>query len=69
MPAWEPRVQLIISQPFLTSSGSNGYRLHRDPFVILRLSSSSVLKDLFQIGWFREGMGILVKVFCLLDVF
>ena len=50
-PAWGPRVQKVVtSQPFLTSTGPNGYRLYTGTFVVLRVSSSSVLKDLFQDG-------------------
>lgn len=66
MPAWGPRVQKVItSQPFLTSTGPNGYRLYTGTFVILRVSSSSVLKDLFQDGlilkrWQNPGERLLL---------
>ena len=44
-----------VSQPCLTSAGNNGYRPYIGTFVILRVSSSSVLQDLFQTGLVLRG--------------
>ena len=61
MRAWGSKVQKFIvpplaqGQPFLTSTGNNRYKLYRGTFVTLRLSSSSILKDLFQNGLALRG--------------